>query len=84
MENELISLQPNSFESIQQLFTKYKLLVLQFKQCRLERKDDQLVLYVLIKIDSEYLVFVSTFHFRRASIPNWKMPSIDAFVESLI
>ena len=28
MENELIALQPNSFETIQQLFTKYKKLVL--------------------------------------------------------
>ena len=29
LENDLIALQPNSFESIQQLFTKYKSLVLQ-------------------------------------------------------
>ena len=52
LENELISLQPNSFESIQQLFTKYKLLVLQFKQFRLERKDDHLVLLLLRNIGS--------------------------------
>ena len=40
LENDLISIQPNIFESIQQFFTKYKLLVLQWKQCGLERKDE--------------------------------------------
>ena len=39
---------------------------------------------ILSKLGSEYSVFVSTFHSGRASIRNWKMPSLDAFVESLI
>ena len=39
LENELISLQPSHFKSIQQFFTKYKSLVLQCKQCGLERKE---------------------------------------------
>ena len=84
LENELITLQSSSFESIQQFFTKYKSLVLQCKQCGLERKDEYLVLLVLRKIGYGYYVFVSTFHSRRASIPNWNMHSIDAFAESLI
>ena len=84
MENELITLQPNSFESIQQFFTKYRSLVMQCKQCGLERKYEQIVLSILRNIRLEYSVFVSTFHSRRASIPNWKFPSLDSFVESLI
>ena len=84
MENEIFALHPNNFESIQQFFTKYKSLVLQCKQCGLERKDEQLVLSVMSKIGLEFPVFVSTFHSGRASIPNWKMPSLDPFVESLI
>ena len=52
LENELISLQPSNFKSIQQFFTKHKSLVLQCKQCGLERKDEQLVLLVLSKIGS--------------------------------
>ena len=40
LENELITLQPSSFETIQQFFTKYKSLALQCKQCGLERKDE--------------------------------------------
>ena len=42
------------------------------------------MLSVLNKLSSKYFGFVSTFHFGRASIPNWKMPSLYAFVESLI
>ena len=84
LENELITLQPSSFETIQQILTKYKSLVLQCKQCGMERKDEQLVLSVLIKLGSQYSVFVSTFHFGRTSIPNWKIPSLDDFDESLI
>ena len=39
---------------------------------------------VLSNIGSEYFVFVSTFHSRRVSIQSWKIPSLDAFVVSLI
>ena len=42
------------------------------------------MLYVLSKICFEYSVFVSTFHSGRDSTPNWKIPSLDMFVESLI
>ena len=84
LENDIIALQPNSFQSIHQFFTKYKSLVLQCKQCGLERKYEQLVMSILSKLGSEYPIFFSTFHYGRASIPNWKIPSLDAFVESLI
>ena len=39
IENELISLSPNSFESLQLYFSKFKALVLQLKQCGIEKKD---------------------------------------------
>ena len=42
------------------------------------------MLYVLSKLGSEYSIFVSTFRFRRDSIPNWNIPSLDSFFESLI
>ena len=84
LENDLISLQPKNFETIQQLFTKYKSLVLQCKQCGLERKYEHLVVLVLINLGSNYSVFVSTFHFERTSTRSWKIPSLDSFVESLI
>ena len=42
------------------------------------------MLSILSKLGFEYYVFVSTFHSGRASIPNWKMTSLDGFSESLI
>ena len=62
IENELISLSPNSFESLQLYFSKFKALVLQLKQCGIKKKDDQLILYILSKLVPNYLVFVSTFY----------------------
>ena len=38
IENELISLSPSSFESLQLYFSKFKALVLQLKQCGIEKK----------------------------------------------
>ena len=62
IKNELISLSPNSFESLQLYFSKFKELVLQLEQCGIEKKDDQLVLAILSKLGPDYLVFVSTFY----------------------
>ena len=55
LENELISLHPSSFETIQQCFTKFNSLALQCKESGIERKDEKLVLSVLNKLGSEYM-----------------------------
>ena len=47
IENELISLSPSSFESLQLYFSKFKALVLQLKLCGIEKKEDKLVLTIL-------------------------------------
>ena len=39
IENDLISLSPSSFESLQLYFSKFKALVLQLKQCGIEKKS---------------------------------------------
>ena len=62
LENKLVAFHPNSFDTIQQFFTKFKSLALQCKKCGIERKHEHLVLSVLIKHGSEYSVFVSTYH----------------------
>ena len=71
LENELIALQPNSFETIQQFFTKFKSLVMQCKQYGIDKKDDKLVLSILSKLGLECLVFVSNLHFGILTMPNW-------------
>ena len=51
---------------------------------RKERKDEQNVLSILSKLASKYYVFVSIFHSKRERFPDWKVPSLDSFFESLI
>ena len=84
LENALIALQPSSFDTIQQFFAKFKSLALQCRQCGIERKDEQHVLSIITKLGSKYYIFVSTFHYGRASISNWNISSLDIFFESLI
>ena len=53
------------------------------KLCKVEKEDDQLILAILSKIGAYYLVFVSTFHSVNLSTPNWNMPTLDSFIQSL-
>ena len=82
-ENELISLSPTSFESLQLYFSKFKALVLQLKQCGIKKKDDQLVLVILSKLGPDYSVFVSTFYATKLTARTWKIPKLVQFMESL-
>ena len=79
----MISLHPANFEILNDFFTKFKNLVFQLKLCKVEKEDDQLILSILSKLGADYSVFVSTFHSVKLSTPNWKMPTLDAFIESL-
>ena len=38
---------------------------------------------ILSKLGADYLVFVSTFHAGKLTTPVWKMPTLNAFIESL-
>ena len=62
IENELISLSPNSFESLKLYFSKFKAFVLQLKQCGIEKKDEKLVLAILSKLGPDYSMFLLTFY----------------------
>ena len=47
LENKLISLSLAHYETIEYFFTKFKALVLQLKQCGIDKKDDHLILSIL-------------------------------------
>ena len=40
LENELMSLQPSNFETLNDFFTKFKHVVLLLKQSKVEKEDD--------------------------------------------
>ena len=79
----MISLHPSNFETLNEFFTKFKHLVLQLKQREVEKEDDQLILSILSKLGPDYSIFVSTFHTGKLTTSNWKMPTLNAFIESL-
>ena len=51
--------------------------------CKVEKEDDQLILAILSKLGADYSIFVSTFHTEKLTTPNWKMPTLNSFIESL-
>ena len=83
LENELISLYPTNFETLNDFFTKFKHLVFQLKLCKVEKEDDQLILAILSKLGAHYSVFVSTFDSVKLTTPNWRIPTLNSFIESL-
>ena len=84
LENEIISLHPSNFETLNDFFTKFNHLVFQLKLCKVEKEDDQLILVILSKLGADYSVFVSTFHSGKLTTPNWRIPTLNALIESLI
>ena len=76
-------LHPSNFETMNDFFTKFKHTILLLKQCKVEKADDHLILTILSKLGADYLVFVSTFRAGKLRTPGWKMPTLNAFIESL-
>jgi hypothetical protein len=86
LEVELLTLDPKSFDNIQDFFTKFKDLLSQLKACGVDKskEEKQTVLTILSKLGLEFSVFVSTFHsVRFSSGATWKMPFLEDFIESL-
>ena len=83
LQNELMSLQPSNFDTLNDFFTKFKHIVLLLKQCKVEKEDGQLIPTILSKLGVDYSIFVTTFHAGKLTTPGWKMPTLNAFIESL-
>ena len=82
-ENELLSLSPRNFDSIEGFFTKFKSLDIFLKKFGIDKKGYQLILSILSKSGPKYSVFVSTFHASKLVISNWKRHSLSTFFDSL-
>ena len=54
------------------------------KQCTVKKVEYQLILTILTKLNADYSVFVSTFQTVRHTTPNWKIPTLNAFIQYLI
>jgi hypothetical protein len=86
LEVEFLTLDPKSFDNIQDFFTKFKDLLSQLKACEVDKymEEKQMVLTILSKIGPELSIFVSTFHFVKFAFgATWNIPSLEEFIESL-
>jgi hypothetical protein len=86
LEMEFLTLDPKTFDNLQDFFTKYKDLLLQLKACRVDKSkgEKKMVLTILSKLGPEYSVFLFTFHsVRFTSGYTWKIPSLEDFIKSL-
>jgi hypothetical protein len=63
-EVELNTLDPKSFDNLQDLFTKFKYLILSLESCGIDKfkQVDQHILTILANIGPKYVAYVSTFH----------------------
>jgi hypothetical protein len=70
---DFLTLDPKTFDNLQDFFTKYKDLMSQLKACGVDKsKEKQMVMTILSKLGLEYSMFVSTFHsVRFTSRTNW-------------
>ena len=85
LEVELNTLDPKSFDNIQDCFTKFKYLLLSLGECGIDKstQEKKLILTILAKLRLEYVVYVSNFHYGRCLLGrNWKMPTMAQFIES--
>ena len=57
LENDLITLNPSNFESLNEFFSKFKNLIYQLKQCKVKKDEYQLILDIITKLNSDYSVF---------------------------
>jgi hypothetical protein len=67
LEVEFLTLDPKSFDSLQDFFTKYKDLLPQVKASEVDKSKEEkkMVLTILSKIGLEYSIYVFKFHLAR-------------------
>jgi hypothetical protein len=86
LEVKLNTLDPKSFDNIQDFFTKVEPFLLSLGECGIDKstQEKQLILTILAKLGTEYTVYVSNFHYGRCLFgTNWKMHTLAQFIESL-
>ena len=88
LENELLTLDPSKFPSIEGYLSKFKTLKLLLEGCKITKEEEPLIYGILAKLPLAYFVFVSTFHSTREAFLNagatYKYPSLDTLCDSLV
>ena len=62
LENELLTLDPNNFSSIEDFLSKFKTRRVLVEGCKVKNEYGSLIYCILAKLGPAYSVFVSAFH----------------------
>lgn len=85
LKNELLTLDPNNFSSIEDFLSKFKTFKLLLKGVKVKKEDGSLIYSILTNLGPAYSVFFSTFHSTREAFISqgkaYKSPSFDAFCD---
>ena len=80
LENELLTLEPSNFPSIEDYLSRFKTLKLLLEGYNVSKKEDPLIYGILAKLPLAYSVFVSTFHSTREALltagQKYKLPPL--------
>ena len=86
LENELLTLDPSNFPSMEDYLSIFKTLKLLLECCKISKEEEPLIYDILAKLPPTYSVFVSTFHSTRESLltigTKYRDPYLDAFCDS--
>ena len=86
--NELLTLNPNKFPSIEDYLSKFNTLRLLLVGCKVTKEDGPLIYGILVKLPPVYSVFVSTFHSTKEALisarTKYKAPSLDVLCDFLL
>jgi hypothetical protein len=85
IENQLISLDPNDFSSIEYYLSKFKTLRILLEYYNIPKKDGQCIYNILAKLGSVYFISISTFHSTREDLgAPYKPYTLEDFCDSLL
>jgi hypothetical protein len=85
LENQILTLSPNDFSSIEDYLSKFKTFIILCQECDINLEEERCICIILFKLGSEYFVFVSTFYsMREAPGKSYQKPTLDSFCDALI
>jgi hypothetical protein len=85
LENQVLTLSPSDFSSIEDYLSKFKTLRTLCEECKIKIDKDRCIYLILSKLGIAYYVFVSTFYAMQEALGEaYQKPSLENFCDSLI
>ena len=85
LDENLMSLDPKDFDTIQDYITKTHELRSMVKDCGITIEDEKLIYNLMRKLPPEYASFASSFNTHKLTLgSSYTMPSFDSFTEMLM